>query len=65
MPICCVALQASPAFARAGYINVLRMYAIPILNQSSIIVVFVIGSSTYFFIRLRRLFLAALISSLI
>jgi len=37
----------------------------PILNQSAIFVDFVIGSSTYFYIRLRRLFLAALISSLI
>ena len=36
---------------------------IPILNQSAIFVGFVIGSSTYFHIRLRRLFLAALISS--
>jgi len=38
---------------------------IPFLNQSAIFVGFFIGSSTYFHIRLRRLFLAALISSLI
>jgi len=36
----------------------------PIPIQSAIFVGFVIGSSTYFHIRLRRLFLAALISSL-
>ncbi|MDQ5985736.1 MAG: hypothetical protein CSYNP_01452 [Syntrophus sp. SKADARSKE-3] len=41
------------------------MYVFPILNQSAIFVVFVIGSSMYFSIHLRRLFLAALISSLI
>jgi hypothetical protein len=35
------------------------------LYKSAIFVGFVIGSSTYFHIRLRRLFLAALISSLI
>jgi len=38
---------------------------IPAPNQSAIFVSFVIGSSVYFHIRLRRLFLAALISSLI
>ena len=38
---------------------------IPIPNQSAILVGFVIGSSSYECIRLRRLFLAALISSLI
>jgi len=38
---------------------------IPIPNQSAIFVGFVIGSSAYYRIRLRRLFLAALISSLI
>jgi hypothetical protein len=38
---------------------------IPIPNQSAIFVGFVIDSSAYYRIRLRRLFLAALISSLI
>jgi len=37
----------------------------PALNQSAIFVGIVIGSSTYFHTRLRRLFLTALISSLI
>jgi phosphomevalonate kinase len=37
----------------------------PVPNQSAICVGSVIGSSTYGTIRLRRLFLAALISSLI
>ena len=40
-------------------------FVIPVLNQCAIFVGIVIGSSMYFCIRLRRLFLAASISSLI
>ncbi|MDQ5987268.1 MAG: hypothetical protein CSYNP_03005 [Syntrophus sp. SKADARSKE-3] len=54
-----------PGFCRGRLHRRISMYAFPILNQSAIFVVFVIGSSAYFCIRLRRLFLAALISSFI
>ncbi len=41
------------------------MGSYPVLNQSASCVGFVVGSSTYQYVRLRRLLLAALLSSLI